>query len=185
MIRIPDMKGFDMRTIFTMIAVLALILTFNPAGVASADPANVGKVKIIEYGVNAVGKDTSGNRNAEFVRIMNVGEAAVVIEGWTLHDTYQNAAGDYGNRFTFRGATLPAGSPMKDAVTGDFVLAAGDQAYVYNGSGADTTPTNHTAAIYRNFKHMWNNAGDTIYVRDGDGTVIHWVTYTPYRTRVG
>lgn len=174
-----------MSKIASFIAILALIFAVANVGPASADPSNVGKVKIIEYGVNAVGKDTNGNRNAEFVRLMNVSDAPVKVEGWTVHDTYQNAAGDYGNRFTLKGAALPAGSPMKDAATGDFVLGAGDQVYVYNGSGADTTPTNHTAAIYRNYKHMWNNAGDTIYVRDGDGTVIHWVTFTPYRTRIG
>jgi len=39
--------------------------------------------------------------------------------------------------------------------------------------------------VYRNFKHYLNNGGDSIYVRDGDGTVITWVTYTPYRVRIG
>lgn len=184
-----------MRRIIIGIVTACVIALGLTGSAAFADPSHVGNVKITEYGTNAPGKDTTGNRNAEFVRLVNTTSAALDVEGWILHDTYQNAAGDWGNRYTFRATDLPTGSPFKvtadhdenpaTANTTRFVIPAGGQVYVYNGSGADTTPTNNTAAIYRNFKHMWNNGGDTIYVRDGDGTVVAYVIYTPYRVKIG
>lgn len=175
------------------IASLALVplALVGIAGSAMADPANVGKVRIIEYGSNAVGKDTSSNRNEEFVRLMNVSGADVDVEGWKLHDTYQDGDGGWGNAVTLSASKLPESSPFRkdhdsDPATPDrFVLSAGGQIYVYNGSGTDTTPTNQTAAIYRNYKHHWNNGGDTIYLRDNGGTVVHWIKYSPYRVRIG
>lgn len=170
---------------------LAAVIALAFTGTAGADPGNAGKVKIAEYGFNAPGTDTSSNRNAEFVRLFNVSGAEVDVTGWTLHDTYQNAAGDYGNRYVFKVADLPTGSPFrKDADPGEgetlrFVIPAGGTVYVYQGSGSDTTPANTTAAIYRNAKHMWNNGGDTIYLRDTDGTTVAWVRYDAYRVRIG
>lgn len=146
---------------------------------ASANPSNVNKVRVWEYGHNAVGTDTSANRNQEFVRLRNVSGEEIDVTGWILHDTYQNSEGDWGNKYVFKTTDLPAGSPfLKD---GRFVMPPGSDVYIYNGSGTDPTPTNTTAAIYRNYKHHWNNAGDTIYLRDADGTVVHRVDYTSYR----
>lgn len=172
------------RIIAGIITVCVIVLGLG-ASAAFADPTNVGKVKISEYGFNAPGKDTSANRNAEFVRLLNVSGAALDVEGWILHDSYQTAGGDWGNRYTFRATDLPTGSPFKVGTPARFVIPVGGQVYVYSGSGTDTTPTNNTAAIYRNFKHYLNNGGDTIYVRDADGTVVAWITYTSYRVRIG
>jgi len=174
------------RLLITLGAALALTAPLGVAALTSgaqADVSNAGKLRITEYGFNAVGVDKSSNRNEEFVRLSNPTSAPVDVTGWVLHDTYQNAAGDYGNRYTFRVDDLPAGSPFR-STEGRFVVPAGGQVYIYNGSGVDTTPTNNTAAIYRNFKHMWNNGGDTIYLRDTDGTVVARVTYSSYRVRV-
>ncbi len=171
-----------------ILAALAALCILTPAGLAAlgsgaqADTSNVGKIRITEYGFNAVGTDKSSNRNEEFVRLVNTSGAPVDVTGWLLHDTYQNAAGDYGNRYTFRTSDLPTGSPFLSE--GRFVVPAGAQVYVYQGSGVDSTPTNTTAAIYRNANHMWNNGGDTIYLRDTDGTVVARVTYSSYRVRL-
>lgn len=174
-----------MRRIIAGIVTLCVIALGLGASAAFADPANVGKLKIIEYGFNAPGKDTTSNRNYEFVRLQNMTGAAIDVEGWILHDSYKTAGGDWGNRYTFHASDLPDGSPFKVGTSARFTVPAGGQVYVYSGSGVDTTPTNNTAAVYRNFKHYLNNGGDSIYVRDGDGTVITWVTYTPYRVRIG
>lgn len=174
-----------MRRIIAGIVTLCVIALGLGASAAFADPANVGKLKIIEYGSNAPGKDTNANRNYEFVRVQNTTGAALDVEGWILHDSYKTAGGDWGNRYTFHASDLPDGSPFKVGTPARFMIPAGGQVYVYSGSGVDTTPTNNTAAVYRNFKHYLNNGGDSIYVRDGDGTVITWVTYTPYRVRIG
>jgi hypothetical protein len=181
------MNKLTVRRSIGTLAVGVLML----AGTSMASAASVGDVQIIGYGSNAVGADTSANRNSEFVRLRNDTAGPVDVEGWVLHDTYQNAAGDWGNRFTFRGASLPAGSPFRvadaDASKPDhFSIPAGADVYVYNGSGVDTTPTSNTASVYRNYKHMWNNGGDTIYLRtSADATsYVAKVTYSPYRVSI-
>jgi hypothetical protein len=176
------------RAVGMALAMLAsLFAVLGPAQSASA--VAVGDVRVIAYGMNAPGTDTDANRNAEFVRFKNTTGAALDIEGWVLHDTYQTAGGDWGNRYTFKGSVLPTGSPFKvdhdtnPATPDHFVMPIGADVYVYNGSGVDSTPTSNTAAIYRNFRHMWNNAGDTIYIRtaaDATGFVAR-VKFSPYR----
>lgn len=156
------------------------------SGVASADPANVCKVKISEYGSNAPGKDTTANRNAEFIRLVNATGGSLDVEGWWVQDEYPHV-------FKLKGSALPAGSPFRsdgpDGISGNiddrFVLPVGGQVYVYNGSGSDGNPTNLTAAIYRNEFHHFNNAGDTLSFHDTGGTTVAWVRYTPYRVRIG
>jgi hypothetical protein len=169
----------------------ALCLIFlNPIGSATA--ASLGDMEFVAVGTNAPGVDTSANENAEFVRVKNASGAALDVEGWVLHDTYQNNAGDWGNRFTFKGTSLPAGSPFRvdhdsDPATPDrFVMPVGADVYVYNGSGIDTTPTSNTAAIYRNYKHHHNNGGDTLYLRvSADATsYIARYKYSPYRVDI-
>lgn len=180
------------RTLAPYIAVaVAIGLAIVLASVATARSASavaVGDVRVTSYGTNAPGVDTPANRNSEFVRFKNTTGAALDIEGWVLHDTYQTSGGDWGNRYTFKGASLPDGSPFRvdhdsDGSTPDhFVMPSAAEVYVYSGSGVDSVP-NNTAAIYRNFKHMWNNAGDTIYIRtsaDATGFVAR-VKYSPYR----
>lgn len=179
----PATGGELVKKIFAVLiaCVIALGLT---GSTAFADPANVGKAQIVEYGWNAPGKDTTGNRNAEFIRIKNVTAAALDVEGWTVHDGYQTAGGDWGNRYTLRATGLPDGSPFKVGDPARFVIPAGAHVFVYSGAGLDSTPTNTTAAIYRNFKHHLNNAGDSIFVRDADGVVVHKITYTSYRAKL-
>jgi len=169
--------------------VLVMLASLVSLSGASASAASVGDVEFVAVGTNAPGKDTNANRNAEFVRLKNATGAALDIEGWVLHDSYQNSAGDWGNRYTFKGTALPAGSPFRvdhdsDASTPDhFVMPVGSDLYVYNGSGVDSTPTSNTAAIYRNFKHVYNNGGDTLYVRTSNDATSYVARYkySPYR----
>lgn len=184
-----------MRTLKAVAALisLALLMVFvNPLGSATATAASVGDVEFIAVGTNAPGVDKPSNENSEFVRLKNASGAALDIEGWVLHDSYQNSAGDWGNRYTFHGTALPVGSPFRvnhdsDASTPDhFVMPVGADLYVYNGSGIDSTPTSNTAAIYRNFKHHFNNGGDTLYVRtssEATGFVARY-KYSPYRVDI-
>lgn len=176
--------------------VIALGLTGSAAfATSTAAPTPAPALRVFEYGTNAPGKDTTGNRNAEFVRLVNTTGAALDVEGWKIHDAYQNGDGEYSNGYTLKASALPDGSPFKvtadhdsdptTANTTRFVVPAGGQVYLYNGSGFDSTPTNNTAAIYRNFKHVYNNGGDTIYVRNAAGAVVAYVIYTPYRVKIG
>lgn len=171
---------------------LMLALGTVLVGADRSTAASLGDVEFVAVGTNAPGKDTSANENNEFARLKNASGAALDVEGWILHDTYQNAAGDWGNRFTFKGTSLPAGSPFRvdhdsDPATPDrFVMPVGADVYVYNGSGIDTTPTSNTAAIYRNYKHHHNNGGDTLYVRtSADATsYVARYKYSPYRVDI-
>ncbi len=177
------------RRLYVGLAILSIVTLSLSLSGSTAKAASLGDVKFVSVGTNAPGTDTSGNRNAEFVRLKNTTGAALDIEGWVLHDAYQNSAGDWGNRYTFKGTALPSGSPFRvdhdsDASTPDhFVMPVGSDLYVYNGSGVDSTPTSNTAALYRNFKHVYNNGGDTLYVRtsaDANGYVARY-KYSPYR----
>lgn len=177
------------RAVAGLVFALLIVSTFFLSGGSYARAASLGDVKFVAVGTNAPGTDTSANRNAEFVRLKNTTGSPLDIEGWVLHDAYQNSAGDWGNRFTFKGTSLPTGSPFRvdhdsDASTPDhFVMPVGSDLYVYNGSGIDSTPTSNTAALYRNFKHVYNNGGDTLYVRtsaDATGFVAKY-KYSPYR----
>lgn len=178
-----------LRPVAIIAAVLCMLGLVTAGAVSVASAASLGDVKFLSVGTNAAGTDTSANRNAEFVRLKNTTGAALDVEGWVVHDAYQNAAGDWGNRYTFHGTALPSGSPFRvdhdtnPATPDHFVMPAGSDVYVYNGSGVDTTPTSNTAAIYRNFKHVYNNGGDTIYVRtsaEATSFIARW-KYSPYR----
>jgi len=172
----------------SLIVGLAVVLT----GAGRSSAASLGDVKFAAVGTNAPGTDTNANRNAEFVRLKNASGAALDIEGWVLHDSYQNSAGDWGNRYTFKGTSLPAGSPFRvdhdsnPATPDHFVMPVGADLYVYNGSGIDSTPTSNTAALYRNFKHVYNNGGDTLYVRTSNDATSYVARYkySPYRVDI-
>ncbi len=169
-----------LATIF--VALLGTFALVGSTSVASADPANVCKIRMVEWGVNAPGTDKPSNANYEFKRLYNPGGSTVVVEGWWVQDAYPHV-------YKLQASKLPAGSPFRDdkgtpAVADDeFVMPAGSNVYVYNGTGTDGNPTNLTAALYSGLGHHHNNAGDTLSVHDLGGTVVDWATYTPYRTR--
>jgi hypothetical protein len=182
-----------MKRVLAVVAASALVggvVWTAPAlsSTTTAAPSLDSHLKIKEYGTNAPGTDTSANRNYEFVRLTNTAPAGsdpLNVEGWVLHDTYQTGGGDWGNRYTLKGSVLPAGSPFK-AADDTFQIPAGASVYIYNGSGVDSQPTNNVAALYRNFKHHWNNAGDTIYVRKSASSpgYVAAVVYTSYRVKL-
>lgn len=180
------------RIIAACVIALGSITLTGSTSVASADPANVGHACLIEWGVNAPGADHNAgpgdNRNAEFLRFTNTTGAPLDVEGWWVQDNFPHTYKLEANKV---GAPLPVGSPFRsagvDTVVGTsddrFVMPAGSQVYVYNGAGTDGNPTNLTAALYRSYIHHFNNAGDTMSVRDLGGTAVTWVTFTPFRTR--
>lgn len=177
-----------LATIF--VALLGTFALVGSTSVASADQANVCKIRMVEWGVNAPGTDHNAgpgdNRNAEFIRLYNPGPAEVDVEGWWVQDNFPHAYKLQANKV---GAPLAADSPFRKELgavgTADdhFVMPAGSNVYVYNGAGTDGNPTNLTAALYRNYIHHFNNAGDTLSFRDLGGTAVDWVTFTPYRVR--
>ncbi|MBX0296338.1 lamin tail domain-containing protein [Haloarcula nitratireducens] len=93
---------------------------------------------------DAEGNDNE-NLNGEYVVFANRGDDAISLSGWTVTDGADH-------RYTF----------------GDYALAPGERVTLYTGSGSDTERERYWGASGA----VWNNGGDTITVRDADGTVV-------------
>jgi len=93
----------------------------------------------------------------EYVEIANQGDAAVDMSGWHLHGSRddQSLADDY---------FFPSG----------FVLQPGQPVRLHSGEGGtDSPPTD----IYWTEKTVWNNTGETVYLRDAAGNLVAEYTY--------
>lgn len=103
----------------------------------------------VDVRYDATGDDNE-NLNDEWVRFTNTGTAPVDLEGWTVAD--ESAS----HRYSFRSLALaPAAS-----VT------------LFTGCGTDT----ETERFWCNSgSAVWNNAGDTLFLRDpnGNNVVVH------------
>ena len=105
----------------------------------------------IEVTADAPGDDTE-NLNGEWVRFTNTGGATVDLRGWQVAD--ESAS----NRYAFD----------------DVELAAGASVTLYTGCGTDGGD-----AVYwcSEGNAVWNNAGDTVFLRDRNGTNVAVLTY--------
>ena len=101
--------------------------------------------------------DDNDDLNSEYVRIRNGGSLGVDMTGWVLKD--ESAS----HRYDF-----PAG----------FVLAAGAVVHVHTGCGADTVE----ALFWCNDGAVWNNGGDTAFVQDHNGNIVHSLPFVPPTT---
>lgn len=110
------------------------------------------EVEVSEIHADAPGNDHE-NLNGEYVVILNRGGIAVDFTGWVLKD--ESAS----HRYSF-----PAG----------FVLAPGAAVTVFTGCGTDGADTlywcNSGGAV-------WNNDGDTAFLLDHHGNVVHSLSY--------
>lgn len=95
--------------------------------------------------------DPPGNDvDGEFVRIQNIGGTAASMTNWTLRD---ESAHIY---------TFPS-----------FTLAPGAQVQVWTGSGVN----NSTNLFWNSSQAIWNNAGDTAFLRNAGGALISQCSY--------
>jgi hypothetical protein len=94
---------------------------------------------------NSPGSDTGSNAslNAEFVRITNYRSTDKVLTDWTITDRA-------GFEYTFPTFTLKAGASVR----------------VHTGSGTDSK----TDLYWDRSWYVWNNTGDTAYLRNTTGT---------------
>lgn len=94
---------------------------------------------------------------SEYVEIANQGDEAVDMSGWHLYGSRddQSLADDY---------FFPSG----------FVLQAGQSVRLHSGEGGtDSPPTD----IYWTEKPVWNNGGETVYLRDAAGNLVAEYSY--------
>ncbi|WP_230209041.1 lamin tail domain-containing protein [Nostocoides sp. HKS02] len=137
-------------------AVLCLMgLTVGVGAVAapgSAD-ATTPAVKISFVRYDSPGPDTGTNAslNSEYVVIKNTTTTARSLTGWTLRDR---------TGYTYRFPT--------------FTLRAGATVAVRTGKGTATA----TNRYYNHSWYIWNNTGDTAYLRNSAGTLVHSCAWT-------
>jgi len=86
----------------------------------------------------------------EYVRIENLGGSATEMTKWTLRD-------DANHTFTFPTFTLNAGATVR----------------VWTKSGTNTS----TDLYWGSGSAIWNNTGDTAYLRDDHGNLIDTYSY--------
>ncbi len=98
---------------------------------------------------NAPGDDRV-NLNGEYVILKNVSGSPVNLTGWTIKDM----------------ATKIYRFPR-------FVLDNGRKVYIHSGKGTDTG----TRLYWNSDTPVWNNDGDTLYLRDCKGALVGFYSY--------
>jgi micrococcal nuclease len=109
-----------------------------------------GDIIIKDIHADAEGNDNQ-NLNGEYVIFENTGDEAVDLTGWTVSD---EAIHEY---------AFPAG----------FKLRPGESVTLYTGDGTDT----NNELYWREDGAVWNNAGDTVTVKNDSGDTVDTYTY--------
>jgi micrococcal nuclease len=105
-------------------------------------------ISLLHY--DAGGGDDSLNLNDEYVVFENEGSVPIDMEDWTVQDE--------SNKFY----TFP-----------EFSLVNGTSVTLYTGSGTNTA----VELYWENPDPIWNNAGDSLYLRDSEGLLVAYYTY--------
>jgi micrococcal nuclease len=96
--------------------------------------------------------DDNVNLNEEWVRFTNRGDDDVDLTGWLVADESSS------HRYTFD----------------DLTLAPGDSVTLFTGCGDDDDTERHWC---NRDSAVWNNSGDTVFLRDLDGNIVVSETY--------
>ena len=124
-------------------------------GLWASDACGAGDVDDVDIGVE-VNADAPGddgeNLNGEWVVFTNLGAAPVDLDGWEVAD--ESAS----HRYEFA----------------DLRLAAGAEVSLLSGCGRDDDTTRHWCA---SGSAIWNNSGDTVFLRDANGNIVVAYSY--------
>ncbi len=114
-----------------------------PALPAEAAPT----VRIRQVYYNSPGSDRGGNTslNGEWIQIGNYGSTARSLKGWTISDKSRHT-------YTF----------------GTYTLGARKIVTVHTGKGTNTQASRYWGVSW----YVWNNSGDSAYLRNSSGTSI-------------
>jgi hypothetical protein len=143
--------GDPLRHLFRALLCLPLLVGGSLLVAPSASAAPAVKISFVYF--DSPGSDTGSNTslNAEYVTIKNTSSTARSLTGWTLRDKT-------GYTYTFPKFTLKAGASVK----------------VRTGKGTASSYNR-----YYNFTwYVWNNGGDTAYLKNASGTLVHKCTWT-------
>lgn len=144
------------QTIFLMLAMLLIVVTFQPNMDAFAQAA--GDVLIVEVGADPVGADSADG--AEFIEIYNATASTVNLENWTISDA--------GASITFPNIDLEPGKILV-VIWNDAALASGG---FYN---CTDIPLNFSPTSW--FPMQLNNDNDQVVLRDASSNLIDAVSY--------
>ncbi|WP_255197166.1 lamin tail domain-containing protein [Halorarius litoreus] len=122
--------------------------TGTATGTATSTATPTGALGI-RINADAAGNDNE-NLNDEYVVLTNREDEAVSLAGWTVED-------DAGKTYEF----------------GDVTLDPGASVTLHSGRGDDTA----SDVYWGRDSAVWNNGGDTVTVRDADGTVVAEKSY--------
>jgi len=137
-----------------MLRRLAVLLAVTATSMTLALP-QASATSTIQFGriqYNAPGTDTTSNVNGEYVVIKNLGTRGVALTGWTLRDA-QNHVYKFGS----------------------FTLGGGKSVVVHTGKGTNSSTVRYWGLGW----HVWNNTGDTAYLRNASGVLADkcgWTT---------
>jgi micrococcal nuclease len=104
---------------------------------------------VTQFNYDAEGNDNE-NLNDEYVVFKNEGNSSLNLLNWLLLDESNN-----------------------DYVFEDFTLVNGSSFTFYTGSGTDS----ETKLYWGSENSIWNNAGDTLYLRDAQGFLVAYHSY--------
>jgi hypothetical protein len=137
--------------------------TPTPTPTTPSTPApKAGDVQFSKIVYNSPGADNGSNTslNGEYVRLTNRTGSTINLKGWTVRDA--------------------AGHVYK--VSTDHKLGAGRTAYVHTGKGTNGRPDSKHR--YWNSKaYIWNNSGDTAYLRSPSGKSIDSCKWTSNKSQ--
>ncbi|MEO6411031.1 MAG: lamin tail domain-containing protein [Pedococcus sp.] len=133
-----------MRSRLALAAVPAVALTLGLLAPASAEAVPAIRITQIQYDSPGSDKGSNASLNTEWVRITNTTAQNRSLSGWTLKDK---------QGFTYRFPT--------------FTLKAKASVVVYTGKGSATS----TKRYYNRSWYVWNNTGDSAYLRDSKGVL--------------
>jgi hypothetical protein len=127
--------------------------TKPPTTPPSTTPA-VGSIQFTRIQYNAAGVDrrTNASINGEYARLTNKTSKAINLKGWTVRDAA-------GNLYRF---------------TTSYSLGAGKSVVIRTGKGTNSTATRY----WGKSNHVWNNSGDTAYLRTAEGKSIDTCRWT-------
>ncbi|MFI9528037.1 lamin tail domain-containing protein [Micromonospora rosaria] len=131
------------------------------AAVAAAGPAQAAPpaIEITRVYVNAPGTDTRANKsvNGEYVKLTNRRSSTISLKSWTVRDKANHV-----HKF------------------GDVKLKPKASLYLHSGKGTNTSTKRYWGSGW----HIWNNTGDTAYLRNSSGKLIDscsWGKVSSYR----
>lgn len=143
-----------MRTLLGAVLAAGLIGTLLATGpqASAASPSTSGAAITAIY-FDSPGSDRGGNTslNAEWVQIKNVTRSTKTLTHWTIRDASRHT-------YTFPTFTLRAGATVK----------------VHTGSGTKSSSNLYWGQRW----YIWNNTGDTAYLRNASGKTVDTCAYT-------